>query len=99
MTIKASVHTKATRTKRRVAPLEVQKQPIPLGTDVELVDRSNDLDDSDVYETNLFIPMSFRLKQELDVIAKSDGASLASLVRINLMTLVRTRKDRCNRSN
>jgi hypothetical protein len=94
MTIKASINVTSARTRDRIAPLQVRKQPVPITADIDLVDRSNDLDDSDVYETSLSIPMSYRLKQELDRIAESDGVSLASLIRINLMTLVRTRKDR-----
>jgi len=94
MTIKAFINVTSARTNRRVASVHVQKQSVPITVDVDLVDRSNDLDDSDVYETSLSIPMSYRLKQELDRIAESDGVSLASFIRINLMTLVRTRKDR-----
>jgi len=84
MTIKASVHTKATRTKRRVAPLEVQKQPVPLGVDL----------DDDVYEASLTIPMSYRFRNQLEHIAKGSNKELDSMVRVALLTLVESQRAR-----
>ena len=84
MTIKASVHIKATRTKRRVAPLQVQKQPVPLGVDL----------DDDVYEASLTIPMSYRLRKRLEYIAKSSNKELDSTVRVALLTLVESQRAR-----
>jgi hypothetical protein len=80
MTIKASVHTKATRTKRR----QLQKQPVPLGVDL----------DDDVYETSLTIPMSYRLRSQLENIAKDSNKELDSMVRVALLTLVESQRAR-----
>jgi len=80
MTIKASVHTKATRTKRR----QLQNQPVPVGLDL----------DDDVYETSLTIPMSYRLRSQLENIAKDSNKELDSMVRVALLTLVESQRAR-----
>jgi hypothetical protein len=80
MTLKASINVTATRTKRR----QLQNQPVPVGLDL----------DDDVYETSLTIPMSYRLRSQLENIAKDSNKELDSMVRVALLTLVESQRAR-----